>query len=69
MTNDDILPLKEIQKYLVDKRLYVIAKRVKLSYPTLKKLANGLDYNYTVDTLKAISKYIIESRGGKVDYL
>ena len=53
-----ILSLSEIKEGLKDKRLYVVAKRTGLSYPTLKSLADGLDQNYTTDTLKTVSKYI-----------
>jgi len=38
--------------------LYLVAKRIGVSYPTLKKLSEGKDLNYTSKTLKTVSKYI-----------
>ena len=61
MTNQDILSIDEIVEALKDKRLYVIARRTGLSYPTVKKLADGKKENYTLDTLKRISNYINHS--------
>jgi hypothetical protein len=65
MLNNEILPLTEIQEGLKDKRLYMVAKKTGLSYPTLKKLAEGQDCNYTVETLKSASNYVRNSRGGR----
>lgn len=60
-TNDsDILTAEQIQGGLKDKRLYRVAEATGLSYPTVKKLAEGKELNYTIDTLKAISRYIKE---------
>lgn len=53
-----ILPLHVIKDYLSDKRLYVVAKETGLSYPTLRKLADGVETNYTLNTMRAISEYI-----------
>jgi hypothetical protein len=58
---ESILSREEIIKGLKDKRLYVISKKIDLSYPTLKKLARGEEENYTIDTLKKVSKYIKDS--------
>lgn len=54
----DILDLEQIKRALEDRRLSKVAKATGLSYPTLKKLAEGEKTNYTLDTLRAISKYI-----------
>lgn len=54
----NILSLSEIKANLADKRLYKVAELTGLSYPTLKKLANGDDCNYTMSTMKAVSAYI-----------
>jgi len=56
--NEEILSLNEIQNGLKDMRLYLVAKRIGVSYPTLKKLSEGKDLNYTSKTLKTVSKYI-----------
>ncbi len=53
-----ILSLDAIQDYLSDKRLYVVAKETGLSYPTLRKLADGVETNYTLSTIRAISEYV-----------
>ena len=57
-TNEELLTLEEIQKQLQDKRLYVVAKTTKLSYPTIKKLADGKPDNYTYSTISKVSKYL-----------
>lgn len=56
-----MLNLEQIKLHLVDKRLYKVAEITGLSYPTLKKMADGEDANYTMATIKAVSKYISES--------
>lgn len=53
-----ILSLTEIRRLLQDRKLYVIADKTGLSYPTLKKLADGIDANYTLSTLEAVSEYL-----------
>lgn len=58
MSDNDILSIGQIKEALKDKRLYMVARATGLSYPTIKKLADGKELNYTVDTLKAISKYV-----------
>ncbi len=59
---DEILSLEQIQKGLKDKRLYAVAIWTKVSYPTLRKLADGVEANYTVGTLSAVSNYITDSQ-------
>ncbi len=58
MPNDDFLSLEEIKNLLADKRLYVIARKTGLSYPTIKKLADGKVENYTYKTLLLVNKYL-----------
>lgn len=53
----ELLTLEEIQKLLVDRRLYVVAKATGLTYPTIRKLATGTGKNYTYDTMTKITKY------------
>jgi hypothetical protein len=59
---DQILPLLDIQKGLKDKRLYAVSESTGISYPTLKKLADGIESNYTRSTLQAVSIYINDSQ-------
>lgn len=58
MSKKELLSLEKIQLLLKDKRLYVISKATGLSFPTLKKLADGKKENYTYNTIKAISDYL-----------
>ena len=55
-----LLTSEQIVKGLKHKRLYVVAERTGLSYPTVRKLADGDDENYTMKTVKRISDYITE---------
>ena len=52
-----ILSIKEISSKLKDRKLYIVADATGLTFPTLKKLANGVSSNYNYKTLYAISKY------------
>lgn len=58
MSKEELMSLEEIQNQLQDKRLYVVAKVTKLSYPTVKKLADGKLANYTYNTIFKVSKYL-----------
>lgn len=49
---------KEIKERLKDRRLRVVAKETAVSYPTLKKLADGADVDYSTKTLKAVTAYL-----------
>ena len=66
MSDNDILSIGQIKEALKDKRLYVVAESTGLSYPTIKKLADGKELNYTVDTLKAISKYVRDTKNNEI---
>lgn len=55
---DELMSLEEIQERLKDKRLYIVAKITGLSFPTLKKLADGKKENYTYNTIKTVSNYL-----------
>jgi hypothetical protein len=59
---DQILPLDAIRKGLKDKRLYAVSEATEISYPTLKKLADGVESNYTISTLRAVTRYINDSQ-------
>jgi DNA-binding Xre family transcriptional regulator len=58
MSNEELLSLEDIQLLLKDKRLYVVSKATGLSFPTLKKMADGKKENFTYKTIKAISDYL-----------
>ena len=53
-----ILTLEEIAEGLKDKKLYVVAAATGLSFPTLKRLAEGKNNNCTMSTILAVSKYL-----------
>lgn len=59
--NTRLLSLEQMQNGLKDKKLYTVAELVGLSYPTLKKLADGKDTNPTYETIAAVSAYLINS--------
>jgi hypothetical protein len=58
MSNEELLSLEDIQLLLKDKRLYVVSKATGLSFPTLKKMADGKKENFTYKTIKAVSDYL-----------
>jgi hypothetical protein len=62
MTNNQIRPriltLEEIAEGLKDKKLHVVAAATGLSFPTLKRLAEGNNNNCTMSTVMAVSKYL-----------
>ncbi len=57
-----LLNLEQIKEGLADKRLYKVAEITGLSYPTLKKLADGQNSNYTMSTIKSVSDYICNNK-------
>lgn len=59
-TKAPLLTLEQIKINLADKRLYKVAEITGLSYPTLKKMADGKDANYTMATVQAVSQYIYD---------
>ena len=61
MKNSEIMNLEVIKDGLQDKRLYTVAERTGVSYPTLKKLYDGEQANYTIDTLKKVTRYLLNS--------
>lgn len=58
METINILSLEEIRKGLEDKKLHIVSKYTGVSYPTIKKLKDGKDRNFTLHTLKRISEYL-----------
>jgi hypothetical protein len=63
----DILSQEQIVRGLKDRRLYAVADATNISYPTLQMLAKGLDKNYTIHTLYAVSEYIRDNAIDKTD--
>lgn len=59
----EIMSLDDIKKGLEDRRLLKVSEITGLSYPTLKKLANGDDVNYTLATVIAVSEYLSNDKG------
>lgn len=59
----EIMSLDDIKKGLEDRRLLKVSEITGLSYPTLKKLANGDDANYTLATIIAVSEYLSNDKG------
>lgn len=64
-----MLSLEEIEEKLKDRKLYAISQQIEVSYPTLKKLADGKKINYTLDTIRKVSNYFTQGvqNGGKED--
>lgn len=55
-----LMTLAQIEAKLKSRRLYFVARETGLSYPTLKKMADGENANFTMATLRAISDYLRE---------
>ena len=53
-----VMTLDELKQGLADRRLYVVAERIGISYMTLKKLYDGVDKDYRLSTLKAVTAYL-----------
>lgn len=60
-----LLPLAEIKELLTDRRLKVVGRRLGISYPTLKRLAEGSAANYSFKTLAAVSHYFKHGYNGQ----
>lgn len=58
---DKILSFENISIGLRHKRLYHVARASKVSYPVLRRLAERKDENFKMDTLRKISRYIMEN--------
>ncbi len=58
-----MLSLEQIKTKLQDRKLYYIAQQINVSYPTLKKLADGQEDNYTLDTIRKVSEYFENEKG------
>lgn len=56
---DKILSFDQIAKGLKHLRLHRVAKECKLSYPVLKRMADRRDENFTLESLRRVSSYII----------
>lgn len=64
MIASELMTLQQIQDALKDRRLYVVAKETGLTYPTVKKMADGKELNYTLNTIKAVSRYLSDKKRG-----
>lgn len=60
-----IMSLAEMSEALKDRRLYRVAKAIDVSYPTLKKIVDGEEGNFTMNTLEKISNYLTQSQNNK----
>jgi hypothetical protein len=56
--SNQLMTLEQIKTALQDKKLYFIANKLKLSYPTLKKLADGKVKNCNYITIQKLSDYL-----------
>ena len=56
----DILSQEQLMKGLKDRQLYKVSKATNISYPTLKRIADGSEGNYQMHTLYAVSEYVRE---------
>ena len=63
MNNDNnyIMQLTDIAKWLEDKRLYMIAEKTDLTYPTLANILRG-DKDCKMSTIIKLSNYIKSSK-------
>jgi len=57
MIDDSTMTLRQVQEGLKDRRLTVVAEETGLSYPTVKKVADG-SHLVTLQTLKKLSDYL-----------
>ena len=64
MNNDNnyIMQLTDIAKWLEDKKLYMIADRTNLTYPTLLNIKNGNIKDCKMSTIIKLSNYIKASK-------
>lgn len=58
MSDNELLKLDQIKYGLKDKKLYVVARQLEISYPTLKKFLDGNHHNFTIETLTKVSNYV-----------
>jgi|JYMV01.1.fsa_nt_gi hypothetical protein len=63
----DVLSQDQLIKGLKDRQLYKVAAETNISYPTLKRLADGKEGNYTLHTLYAVSEYVRENSIDQTD--
>ena len=56
--DDSFLSFAEISVLLQDRRLYLVAERTNLTYPTLLKLKEGKATEYNYQTIVKINKYL-----------
>lgn len=56
---ENLIPLDNIKRLLSDRRLYVVAEKSGLSYPTVKRIADG-DMEVSLRTWRKLSAYFAE---------
>lgn len=62
-----ILSFEDIKTGLKDRRLYHVEKASYVSYTTLKQLINNTNDDFRLNTLKRISRYLLNSSPWKPD--
>lgn len=60
---ENLLELHTIQSLLQDRRLYLVAEKCGLSYPTVKRVADG-GTDVSLGTWKKLSAYFTEAQSG-----
>lgn len=60
----ELMSLDEIKWRLKDVRLYAVAEETGLSYPTIKKMADGNSDAFALSSIKVISEYL----GNRINY-
>lgn len=58
MSKNEFLSFEELKEKLADKKLYVVAKKTGLSFPTLRKMALGTGKGYNMETMRKITEYL-----------
>lgn len=56
---EKLLTLEQLKFMLSDKKLHVVAKSTGLSYPTIKRLADGKCDRFNLKTITALSDYFV----------
>lgn len=56
------MELEEIRRRLADRRLYVVAGAIGISYQALKNIFDGKTRKPTADTIRKLKDYLNETR-------
>ena len=57
-----MLTLDQIKTLLKDRRLYIVAKKTGISYPTLLALSRGESSNPSYKVLEKVSEYLCSDK-------